>query len=167
MQFFIILNKMFSEQIIIPTFHISFKVYSKASSKHKLIIIQFTDPLLCKISSSKNCGYIKFDITSKYCTNALFINVNVQKLFDAEFMSLHTLKFLPIIPVCVITISHFLVPKYIYIRSIIPQNVVLAHQFSEFSVLTHNIPKMMISEQKIAKSNVMFLEHTVVVTCLY
>lgn len=51
---------MFSEQIILPTFQISFKVYGKASSKYKLIIRQFTDPLLCKISSSKNCGYIKF-----------------------------------------------------------------------------------------------------------
>jgi hypothetical protein len=58
MQLFIIFYKMFSEEIIIPTFQISFKVYGKASGKHKLIIIKFTDPLLCKISSSKNCGYI-------------------------------------------------------------------------------------------------------------
>jgi hypothetical protein len=105
-----------------------------------------------------------FDITSKYCTNALFININVQKLFDAEFISLHTLKFLPIIPVCVITISHLLVPKYTYIRSIIPQNVVLAHQFSEFSVLTHTIPGKIISEKHIY---VMFVEHAVAVNCLY
>ena len=61
-----------------------------------------------------------FDITSKYCTNALFINVNAQKSFDAEFMSLHTLKFLPIIPVCVITTSHLLVPKYRTYEEFIP-----------------------------------------------
>jgi len=60
MELFITFNKMFSEQIIIPTFQIAFKVYGKTSSKYKLIIMQFTDPLLCKISSSKNCGYIKF-----------------------------------------------------------------------------------------------------------
>ena len=51
---------MFSEQIIIPNSQISFKVYGKANSKYKLIIMQFTDPLLCKISSNKNCGFIKF-----------------------------------------------------------------------------------------------------------
>jgi hypothetical protein len=120
MQLFIIFYKTFSEQIIIPTFHISFKVYGKASSKHKLLynllILYCVKFPLVKTVATLNL----FDINSKYCTVALFINVNVQKSFDAEFMSLHKLKFLPIIPVCVINISRLLVPKYRTYKQFIP-----------------------------------------------
>jgi hypothetical protein len=52
-----------------------------------------------------------------------------------------------------------------YIRCIVPQSVVICVTISEFLVLTHNIPRTIISEKKRSKSEVMFMERTAAVIC--
>jgi hypothetical protein len=54
-----------------------------------------------------------------------------------------------------------------YIRCSVPQSVVLLHLSFRILVLIHNIPGMIVSAKRSSGSNVMFLEHTVAVTCPY